>query len=333
MSKTKLVKTVVAIGILFCFAAVRDISAQNVATYTFTPTSGTFTPLSGATVLTYTNGDGDDGYTAQVPIGFTFKYDGTNFTQVAACTNGWMSFVAITGFARNNALDGSILPGGGSTKPFVAPFFDDIDMTSGSVSYLTTGTAPNRVFTMQWLNAKWDYLAAAPGLSFQAKLYETTNTVQFIYRQEAGAIGIDPNSFGASIGLSGTGTGSGSYLSLNNSSASPTASSTTDTRNISTKPATGQTYTFSSLVTASSASVSGRVLTNDGGGVFNALVTLTDLQGETRTMPTSVFGYFRFDEVASGQTYVVSVKSKRFQFASQVVSVNEDLNELSFVAQ
>lgn len=329
MSKINLISGFFLLSFLFCFAAARNISAQGVAGYTFTPSSGTFTALAGATVITPVSGDSDDGRFSPVPIGFTFKFDGTNFTQVSACTNGWMSFPTATNFARVNTLDGTI---GGPNRPFVAPFFDDHDI-SGSVSYLTTGTAPNRVFTMQWLNAKWDYIAAAAGISFQVKLYETTNRVQFIYRQEAGAIGMDVNSFGASIGLAGTSIGSGNYLSLNNSGTAPTTSSTVETLNISTKPATGQTYTFAPIATASSSSISGKVLTNEGRGLVNAIVTLTNSQGATRTARTSSFGSFRFNELETGQTYIIAVKAKQYIFVPQVVSVFDDISDLILIAQ
>jgi len=328
MSKIRLISGFFLLFFLFCFVSVRNISAQGVSGYIFTPTSGTFTPLSGATVLAVGFGDADDGRYPVAPIGFTFRYDGTNYTQAWATTNGWMSFVTTTTFQFDNSLDGTT----NANRPFVAPLYDDIDMTLGSVSYLTTGTAPNRVFTMQWLNAKWDYNATAAGISFQVKLYETTNRVQFVYRQEAGAINMTPT-FGASIGLAGTGTGSGQYLSLNNSSAAPTASSTVHTTNIGTKPATGQTYTFSPTVTASNSSISGKVLTNEGRGLVNAIVILTDSQGATRTARTSSFGSFRFGELESGQTYIISVNSKQYSFVPQAVSVFNDISDLLLIAQ
>ena len=81
--------------------------------------------------------------------------------------------------------------------------------------------------------------------------------------------------------------------------------------------------------TAASVSVSGRVLVGKR-GLLNATVTLTDQNGNSRTARTSSFGYYRFDEVEVGQTYIVSVQSKRFQFATQVVSVSEELSELNF---
>ncbi len=67
-------------------------------------------------------------------------------------------------------------------------------------------------------------------------------------------------------------------------------------------------------------------------GLSNATVTLTDANGITRTMRTSAFGSYRFEDVATGENYIQSVRSKRYQFAPQVVSVTEELTELNFFA-
>jgi hypothetical protein len=84
--------------------------------------------------------------------------------------------------------------------------------------------------------------------------------------------------------------------------------------------------------TAAAVSVSGRVLTGDGGaGLTNALVYLTDSEGNTRTAKTSHFGYYRFDDVAAGQSVVIMVFSKRYQFSPQVVNVNEEMSEVNFI--
>lgn len=84
--------------------------------------------------------------------------------------------------------------------------------------------------------------------------------------------------------------------------------------------------------TAAAVSVSGRVLTPDGRGLINAFVNLTDSSGSTRSARTTAFGYYRFDEVAAGQTYILNVSSKRYQFTAQVLSVTEDLENLDFFA-
>ena len=84
--------------------------------------------------------------------------------------------------------------------------------------------------------------------------------------------------------------------------------------------------------TAASVSVAGKVITDDGRGLRNARVVLTDAIGNSRTALTTSFGYYRFDDVAAGQTYIISVASKRFQFAPQVITVSEEINALDFTA-
>jgi hypothetical protein len=91
---------------------------------------------------------------------------------------------------------------------------------------------------MEWINMNWDYSASTAGISFQLKLYETSNIIEFVYRQEAGALVND----GASIGLTAAATGSGNFSSVSASTANPTVSTTTETNSIVTKPATGQIY-------------------------------------------------------------------------------------------
>ncbi len=86
--------------------------------------------------------------------------------------------------------------------------------------------------------------------------------------------------------------------------------------------------------TAASVSVGGRVLTANGNGINRAYISLTDGNGFTRRAKTNSFGYYSFDSVEVGETYIISVMSKRYQFAqpTQVLSVNEELNDVNFTA-
>lgn len=88
-------------------------------------------------------------------------------------------------------------------------------------------------------------------------------------------------------------------------------------------------------VTAANVSISGRVLTAKGSGIKNIIVTLTDSNGNNLTAKTNSFGHFRFDEIAVGQTYFVSVFSKRFTFEqpTQIINVSEELADINFTAQ
>jgi hypothetical protein len=85
--------------------------------------------------------------------------------------------------------------------------------------------------------------------------------------------------------------------------------------------------------TAASVSISGRVLTSSGRGLAKALVQLTDSEGNTRTARTNPFGFYRFEDVQAGQTVILTVVSKQFQFAPQVLNLNEELTHLNFIAE
>lgn len=86
--------------------------------------------------------------------------------------------------------------------------------------------------------------------------------------------------------------------------------------------------------TAALVPVSGRVLTAEGNPIARTRITLTDAFGAARQTQTSSFGYFRFDDVEVGQTYILSVSHKRFQFSNQtqVVFVSDEVTDIVFVA-
>lgn len=86
--------------------------------------------------------------------------------------------------------------------------------------------------------------------------------------------------------------------------------------------------------TAASMTISGKVTTQSGRGIRNVTVMMTDAQGNTRTTQTTSFGYYRFDEAAAGETYIISAKSKRYQFVrgSRIVNATENITEVNFAA-
>ena len=76
--------------------------------------------------------------------------------------------------------------------------------------------------------------------------------------------------------------------------------------------------------TAAPSSVSGRVATARGAGISKAIVSLTNSNGEIQTTGTNMFGFYRFDEVESGQTYVLTVSRPGYSFEPQVITVTEN---------
>lgn len=83
--------------------------------------------------------------------------------------------------------------------------------------------------------------------------------------------------------------------------------------------------------TPSGTTISGRVTTPSGLGLRNAIVALTDSQGVRRTATTSTFGFFSFENVLTGQTYVIGVSSKRYRFAARSLLVNGILTNVDFI--
>lgn len=90
-----------------------------------------------------------------------------------------------------------------------------------------------------------------------------------------------------------------------------------------------------SVPTASFVSVGGRVMTADGKGIRNVLVTIAAPDGTIRTTRSSSFGYYEFSDVAAGGTYVVSVFAKRFNFSqpSRTREVFEAISDVDFTAE
>lgn len=86
--------------------------------------------------------------------------------------------------------------------------------------------------------------------------------------------------------------------------------------------------------TAADVSVSGRVSTSDGRGIARARVTLIDSEGVTLSAIASPFGYYQFDGVRAGGTYVLIINDKRYRFEDNPRTINllESLTSVDFVA-
>ncbi|MDQ4121516.1 MAG: carboxypeptidase-like regulatory domain-containing protein [Acidobacteriota bacterium] len=85
--------------------------------------------------------------------------------------------------------------------------------------------------------------------------------------------------------------------------------------------------------TAASVTISGRVVSVNGRGIGNAHVVLIEAGGTVRQTVTNSFGYYRFADVAAGQTATLEVRSKRYGFAPQIININGEMSDLNFIAQ
>ena len=114
----------------------------------------------------------------------------------------------------------------------------------------------------------------------------------------------------------------------------------TVSRNFATKTICANVSSLSPFVvaenlapSAANVSISGRVADANGNAVSSARISITNQNGETGSVATGSFGFYRFDEIPAGQTYVISAFHKRWQFNSQVIFVSEDIQNADFTAQ
>ncbi len=134
-----------------------------------------------------------------------------------------------------------------------------------------------------------------------------------------------------SVAAGGGGSSSGGNFNVIGTSGQSTAGTQSTA---STYTLRGGFWTSVLPPTAASASVRGRVVDSFGRGIARVRITLTDGNGIIFFVSSNPFGYYRFDEIAVGQTYVFSVSSKRYQFVepTRVVFVSDNIADMNFVA-
>ena len=164
-----------------------------VANYTFSESAGTYTAIVGTTAIA---SGWDDTVTANtIPIGFTFNFNGTNYTTCSINSNGYITFGATT--SANNLFT-PISNNTGYAGAISGFGVDLTDNNTRTILYTTTGTAPNRIFTVQWIEAR-RYWTSDTYLSFQIKLSETSNKIDIVY----GNFSLASNQINVQVGLRG----------------------------------------------------------------------------------------------------------------------------------
>jgi len=233
-------------------------------------TLGTFnqgmTLLSGAT----TGPTGDNGNVVR-PLGFTFNYLGVDYTQARISVNGWISLnQSGTTTGNNDNLFNTTAP-----NTTLAPWFDNLeDDATSVVAYKTEGTAPYRIFTVEWYRLlTYNTNGVTARISFQAKLHETSNIIEFHYgTAETGTHGNE----GASIGIEDATGGSGHFIEAT------TGSTTTGVTNlVSTNNWPTVNYRFAPPV---SSETFGNIIVNKSGSYVDFNVNTT-VNGSFTVMP------------------------------------------------
>lgn len=120
----------------------------------------------------------DDRHSGIIPIGFPFTYFGTTYNNLVIASNDYVTFN--TSLANTTSpwnitagIPSPTLP----TNSIMAPYQDVNPNNGGSISYITIGQAPNRIFIVTFFEVP---MFSCSSLCFtnQIKLYETTNVIE-----------------------------------------------------------------------------------------------------------------------------------------------------------
>ncbi len=122
---------------------------------------------------------GDDAVSGSIALPFTFSYYGANYNNVFAYTNGFVQFGTSSG---STTVYGQTLPSASNPNNIIAGVFSDLNAAANTITTFTTGSTPNRVFTIYYNNVQF-YCSSCSGnkrgnTNFQIRLYEKSNIIE-----------------------------------------------------------------------------------------------------------------------------------------------------------
>ena len=207
--------------------------------YVFSQAVQTYTPITGGTVLGTGTGVDDNNYTGQA-IGFTFNYDGVDYTTLGVNSNGFI-FMGPTTPPANTFTPISTTSTG---SRIISALGGDLrGGTSGELRIETIGTEPNRICVVQWTNFQHYRSIPVPGddYNFQIRLYETSNRIELHY----GSFTKDAEPRAYQVGLRGTSNTDYNNRRLDwNNSANGTANTQNLPLTTSSLPTNGRVFKF-----------------------------------------------------------------------------------------
>ena len=210
-------------------------------TYAFSSAIGTYTAITGGTVHGSGTGIDDNNYNA-INIGFTFRYNGTDYTQLSINANG---FVRLGGTAFSGSCGYAPISSTTAGCENVLSAHAE-DQNSSAISELRSellGSSPNQVFVIQWKDFKHYGSTTTDIYNYQIRIYETSNIIEFVY----GTHSKDGTNRTNQVGLKGpNATDYENRTTTTDWSASTRGTVNTATMALTSTvyPATGLTYTW-----------------------------------------------------------------------------------------
>lgn len=193
--------------------------------YCFSTSTGV--SLTGGAFTTILSTYMDDDVSAMTNIGFTFNYNGTNYTQFSATSNGLLRFGASAITDYNNLFTSLV-------GAYLMPYWDDnYTDADGNIRYQLSGVAGSRKLVVDY-NLSYLGNTGTADKHFQIWLFETSNNIQFVY-----GVGNNFND-GFSVGIATNGLLD--FMSVTVSGN--TVSTLLQNDNNTTWPGSGKSYNF-----------------------------------------------------------------------------------------
>jgi hypothetical protein len=182
--------------------------AQSTANYAFTTTNNGSLALdmngnavdmsTGTTQIFGASQDNPTAVTTTLPAGFTFYFMGLPYTQFSTSGNGVIRL-------GSTAVGSATYAVAQANQALIAAFARDLATNStGKIHYKVIGTAPNRTLVIEWVNMELDWNSTTADGTYQMRLYEGTNVIEFVYG--AMKIGTAGTATNFSIGFSSSNT-------------------------------------------------------------------------------------------------------------------------------
>lgn len=140
-----------------------------------TSSAGMITPPATATSISL----GDDQVSPAISIPFGFDFFGDTYSSFTISSNGFISF---TNTNASGCCAGQVLPNPATPNAVIALLWSDLDPGggAGTISHFVTGTAPNQVMVIEFLNVPHFPGGTAPTISGQIQLFQGSNAVNIV---------------------------------------------------------------------------------------------------------------------------------------------------------
>ena len=222
--------TVVCSGNTTTLSTTAGLRKSPLANYTFTSSSnGVLDPMGNSSVIIGSNVDNIPTSTP-IAIGFTFNLNESDYSFCNISPDGWISLGNNVASAEpTNSITSAL------NIPKIFPYWDDLSTgNNGNVKIMLTGSAPSRIFIVEWLVTIPKNVSGAANSTFQLWLHETSNRIEFRY----GTMGTTTTA-SASSGIAINSTTFRSITFSSNTQSTTTANNTN-----TSPPTTNRMYTF-----------------------------------------------------------------------------------------